>query len=412
MRALARHGRLAPSSVAKTLLGAVAMVLAVTLVSASSVVAIAVWSLSRAISDNAVDLGGDAPLPTVGVFSGGFTVLIVGADNDPTQGAEYGERKSTLNDVNILLHVSEDHSNAVAVSLPRDLVIRHPECTDPETEKTYGAMSAQPLNEAWARGGLSCVVKTVSNLTGLDIPYAVSLKFESVVKITDAIGGVSVCLTAPLDDPYVTGGLRLPAGYSEISGQQAIGFLRSRHGVGDGSDLSRISSQQQYLSSLARKVKSEETLTDLRKLYSLATVIAQNVQVSTSLSNVDTMVSMAQALRSIDLNQLVFVRYPITSDPRYPQKVVPLQSQADELFAKIKADEPFALPDDAAGPGSETVAPDATPEDGAPSSAPPASAPPCRAASPSATPTATPDTIDGLTGTTGQQETCAVPSGE
>ena len=72
--------------------------------------------------------GGQAPEPAVGVqeFDGGFTVLMVGVDNAGDQSAAYGPRGSRLNDVNILLRVSEDQDSAVVVSLPRDLVIRHP----------------------------------------------------------------------------------------------------------------------------------------------------------------------------------------------------------------------------------------------------------------------------------------------
>ncbi|MBK0297254.1 LCP family protein, partial [Bacillus sp. S34] len=75
---------------------------------------------------------------------------------------------------------------------------------------------------------------------------------------------------------------------------QALAFLRSRHGVGDGSDLGRISSQQVFLSSLLRTVKSNDTLTSPTTLYKLARAAASNMQLSQSLNDVGTMVQMGR----------------------------------------------------------------------------------------------------------------------
>ena len=367
---------------------------------ATAVAGITVLRLGTTISAGAVDLaaGEDAPPPpTIGPYSGGFNILVVGADNSADQGDEYGERTGILNDFNIVLHVSDDHSSAVAVSFQRDLVIPHPSCEDPETGKSYSAMSAQPLNEAFSRGGLGCVAKTIESLTGMDIPYAATMNFNAAKQVTNAIGGVPICLTAPLHDPYV--GLDLPAGYSEISGEDALKFLRSRHGMVGGSDLSRISSQQQYLASLVRKLKSAETLTNVSALYSITQVVAENVQLSTTLASLDTMVSMAQAFSGIDLGNVTFVQYPVGEDPSNPNKVVPLIGPATELFDKILADEPFAIPEGATGSSSVEVPAEPT--------EPPTPTPPTETAAP---PEAA--VVPGLQGSTAAQETCAVPSGQ
>ena len=87
-------------------------------------------------------------------------------------------------------------------------------------------------------------------------------------------------------------------------------FLRSRHGVGDGSDLGRISSQQVFLSSLVRTVKSSDTLTDFTKMFNIATVVTQSMTLSNSLKNVNTMVAMAQVLKKLPLDRIMFVQYP------------------------------------------------------------------------------------------------------
>lgn len=413
-----RHARRHGGRPRLAVLSIVAMTLAVVLVGTSSVAAIAGFTLATKIEANSVeilDVDEQAP-PSIGEYSGAFNILIVGADNDPDQGEAYGERETTLNDVNLLLHVSADHTNAVAVSFPRDLIVDHPECTDADGVE-YGETYGEPINVALGRGGLACVVRTVEQLTGLSIPYAGQVSFNAVVQMTDAIGGVTICLTDSFDDPFIP--LTLPAGYSEISGASALGFLRSRHGVGDGSDLGRISSQQQYLSSLMRKIKSDETLTDLGKLYSLANVVANNVRLSSTLTSVDTMISMAQALRTIDLDKIVFVQYPgSTGDSDYPGKVVPLYDQADELFALIAADQPFTLGEGSQGVGTvadPNVAVPDEPEVPVDPTVPVDPAAPVDPAVPDGTVPeapveAGPTVLDGVTGQTAQQATCAIPN--
>jgi LCP family protein required for cell wall assembly len=414
----ARHARNPMRAPWTRVLALVGIVAAVGVVGSGGIAAVGAWTLTSQVEANAVDIHPEqneeqAP-PAIGALEGGFNVLVVAADNDASQSQDvYGERDgATLNDVNMLLHISQDHKTAVAVSFPRDLIIPHPECEKGD------AMRAAPINEAWGRGGLPCVVATVGALTGLDIQYAVSLTFDAVIALTDSIGGVPICLTGPMVDDYVVypdengvvQHLDLPAGVTEVKGGLAAGFLRSRHGVGDQSDLSRISSQQQYLSSLMRKLKSNDTLSDLGKLYSIANVVADETKftLSTSLAKADTMISMAQALRTIDLNNITFVQYPgATGDSDYPGKVVPIRDSADALFSLIKADQPFTLGADSQpiGTTTEPMAPGA-PETPAEPETPLAD--PTAPATPASPDAAAPPVLDGVTGTTAQQETCAV----
>ncbi|GAA2225168.1 LCP family protein [Herbiconiux moechotypicola] len=398
-----RHGRLHTPSAVGLVVKSLAVALAVVLVSVSGVAAYAITNLAQQVNENAVDISGGeviAAPPVLGAFEGGFNLLVIGTDNDPNQGDTYGERDATLNDVNILLHVSADHKNAVVVSFPRDLVIAHPECTDPQTGETYDAMSAQPLNEAFSRGGLACVNTTIESLTGLDINYAAATSFNGVIEMTNAVGGVPVCLVEPIFDS--DSGLDLPAGTSVIQGQMALAFLRNRHGVGDGSDLARIASQQQYLSSMARTLKSADTLTDITKLYGLASAAAQNIQLSTSLTSLDSMVSLALTMKDVDLNNIVFVQYPAQGDADWPGKVVPVQSTADALFAKILADQPFTLAEDSTGTGSTVVA-DPTTETPDPTT----TTDPADPTATDAPVTSAPEVLEGVTGQTAAEQTCA-----
>uniref|UniRef100_A0A942T9G9 LCP family protein n=1 Tax=Neobacillus citreus TaxID=2833578 RepID=A0A942T9G9_9BACI len=433
---IARHGRLRRRHPVRTVTKALSGVVAVALASSASVAAIAAQQVNDDLGDGVVIQGQPAAKAkgtALSSYRGGFNVLVVGTDNDPDQGTAYGQRDATLNDVNILLHVSADHTNATAVSIPRDLVTPIPACAKADGSGTTPAMAAQPINTAWGEGGLNCVVQTTQGLTGLDIQYAAAVSFRGVIEMSNAIGGVPVCVAQPIHDRYT--GLDLPAGTSTLQGDQALAFLRSRHGVGDGSDLGRISSQQVFLSSLLRRVKSDETLTSPATLYKLARAAASNMQLSQSLGDLGTMVQMGRALQDIPLSRVNFVQYPGTTGGTgvYAGKVQPTTAVADELFARIEADQSFSLGADSTGIGAEgagAAAPtpsaagagaadasasgSAAADDSAAGATGAASAPGTGSASASSdarTPSATPSAIEGLQGQSADQQTCSTAFG-
>jgi LCP family protein required for cell wall assembly len=366
----------------RTLLVAVTVVA----VGCGSIVAIAVWRLGQQVGGG-VPIG--QPPPAIGALNGAFTVLLVGADNAPGQSSFGNARDAALNDVNILIHISADHRSGTVISLPRDLVIPHPECTDPTTKRVYSAMSAQPLNDAFGRGGLGCVVATVESLTGIPIPYAAQFTFEGTVKMADAVGGVPVCVTKAIDDRK--SGLKLKKGVSVIKGRTALAYLRDRHAIGDQSDLARIQSQQAYMSALLRKMTSANTLADPVQLYRLATAAVHDVSLSQSMAGTSTMVQMALALKSLDLDHLVFVQYPTLPSPVNPDKVVPNPTLAAKLVARVRADQRIALDTNALGPAAVAS--------GTPTPRPTASPRPTRTDS---------ATVAGLRGRTAAQQTCSV----
>jgi len=344
---IARHGQLKKPSAIKSVLKYVGVGLAVVLVSSLTVGGVVTASVAESFEPSfTLPPDGEGPLPQIGAIKGGFNVLVVGSDEceewDGCQGP--GDRGSgKLNDVTMLLHVSEDQTNATAVSFPRDLVVPIPSCDKEDGSGSNAPMVGQPINVTLSYGGVACTVKTVEALTGLDIQYAGLITFKGVIAMTDAVGGVEVCLAADLDDDYAK--IHLDKGTQTLSGRNALGFLRARHGVGDGSDLTRISSQQVYLSSLVRTLKSSDTLGNPAKVLKLATAASQNMQLSSSLASVDTMLSIALALRKIPLENVNFVQYPNTTGQGgiYEGKVAPIQGQADKLMQLIKDDEPFTL---------------------------------------------------------------------
>ena len=229
------------------------------------------------------------------------------------------------------------------VSIPRDLVVHYPECPDADGDGYSGGGWTGPINGSLNEGGLPCVVLTVEELTGLSIPFAAMIQFNGVIEMANAVGGVEVCVAEPIEDEYTQ--TFLDAGMHTLSGLQALQFLRTRHGVGDGSDLGRISNQQVFLSSLVRKLKSAQTLTNPVALFGLAKAAISNMSLSNSLNSLDTMVSIAMALKDIPLENIVFVQYPGATGGEgvYAGKVQPKQAEADALFAAILADQPIGL---------------------------------------------------------------------
>jgi LCP family protein required for cell wall assembly len=234
------------------------------------------------------------------------------------------------------------------------MVVGIPECPWEDGSGTKG-YSTESLNTALYYGGLPCVVLTIQELTGLPIQFAGMITFNGVINMSDAVGGVDVCVNGPIHDEYT--GLDLPeAGNYTLSGASALAFLRSRHGVGDGSDITRISSQQVYLSSLVRTLKSSETLGDVGKLYNLANAAISSMTLSNSLADPTTMVSIALALKDIPMERVTFVQYPGTTgntEGIYAGKVKPNTRVGDELMALVAADQPFVLAETTDGAGSE-----------------------------------------------------------
>lgn len=401
---IARHGRLKKAAAWRTLLTLVASGLAVVLVSGVSVAAIATWQLQSSIETVAIDFDEQGPPPAIGAFDGGFNILVVGSDTRDGQGDAFGKDPgSELNDVNMLLHVAEDQKSAVLVSIPRDMVVPLPRC------ENGGPATGLPINESFSYGGLACTVETVQNLTGLPIHFAGLITFNGVIAMSDAIGGVDVCITEPILDPYT--GLNLPtAGTHTLQGWNALAFLRSRHGVGDGSDLGRISSQQVFLSSLVRKIKSDDTLTDFGKLYGIAQAATQNMTLSENFARLDTLVSVALVLKDIPLENIAMVQYPSRTGGTgiYLGKVQPIPSTASALFEAIKADVPIALDANAVGAnGGSALDPNAPTPTPDPSAAPDPSATPDPSAAP-ADPAPAAQLIPGLKGQTAAQHTCSV----
>jgi len=414
-RPVARHGRLPRRRGWTTLLTVVAAAAAVVLVSGTSVATIAAAQL--ATSTRTVPLSTDdqstAKTADITAIKGGANILLIGSDTRVGQFDSDEDVEGARNDVTMLVHVSEDHQQLTAVSFPRDLMVPIPACTNPETGTTYPAAASAQFNTALGNGGVSCVVDTVENLTGLTVPYAGLITFDGVIEMSNALGGVDVCVASPIDDSFT--GLHLSAGAHSLQGTDALAFLRSRHGVGDGSDLARISSQQVFLSALLRQVTSNGTLSNPLTLYKLAGAALSNMTLSDGLAQTRTLVGLASTLRGMSTSSMLFVQYPVVDDPADPARVVVDETNAHALNVALQTDERTSLSDSSTGRASRESSGTASPS---PTSAPSTPAGSSSAATsesgtpaPETTTTSSPSSTplpSSITGQSAAEQTCSV----
>jgi LCP family protein required for cell wall assembly len=393
-RGFARHGRIRVQSKASAIWGIAFKVLGLVLGATVAVSGIAIADLSNTIKANGIVLSGAGAISEKDL-AGPINMLLVGSDTRAGQGEGYGNETSVLADVIILLHVSADRKHATALSFPRDLLVPWPACPSTSTPPGPGYLpqSLGQINATIANGGPGCTLLTVEALTGLKIPYLAMIDFKGVIEMSNAIGGVEVCVTKPIHDSYTY--LNLAAGTHVLQGKDALKFLRTRHGVGDGSDLSRISNQQVFLTSLVRKVKSAGVLGNPIYLYSLASAAARNMKLSESLTNVNVMVAMAGALKNVELDKMTFLQVPSRGGlpAPYSGRVAPIYETANLIFEKLQKDEPVVLAEANGGQGAVVASP-----------APSASASPSPSASASPDSSALPT---GVLGTTADTKTCS-----
>ncbi|MRX43109.1 LCP family protein [Agromyces kandeliae] len=409
----AHHGRLPRRGAGRALAKGVGAMLAVALVASGAIAAYAVSSIVTPVAAKpSVKFESEQVLesvPDIGAMEGGLNFLLVGSDKRPASGA-FGDpdiESGVLNDVTMLLHISQDHSHAEVVSFPRDLLVDVPECPDPEDPEGFGysARYGVKINTILNDGGMGCIAKTLEQMLGITIPVGGVVEFDGVAALSEAVGGVEVCVVDPIDDAYT--GLVLDPGSHVIKGYEALAFLRTRHAVGDGSDLARISSQQTFLASLARTLQSAGTLGDPVKLYGIARAVVTNMTLSSGLQDLWRLVSVARALQSTDLDRIAFIQYPTvyTDDlsavvPAASASVVAsaLQQDIAVQFDPTATDgTPFGTVDPNAtdDPAEEPVGePSATPEAGDPA-APSGTATP--APSPEPTTEALPGDVSGQT---------------
>jgi LCP family protein required for cell wall assembly len=239
-------------------------------------------------------------------------------------------------DVQMVVHISADRSNATVMSIPRDTMVDVPACKDSESGQSTPGYFGQ-VNSA-LRYGPACQVATIHQLTGIPIDHFVKLDFSGVVKMSDAVGGVSVCVDSNVYDTYSH--LKLSRGDHTLKGEAALEFVRSRHGFGDGSDLGRTVSQHIFLSAMIRKFKSAGTLTDPTAVYDLADAATKALTVDDGLGSVKKLIGLAADVNKVPTERMTFTTMQTAADPDDANRVV-VGAGAKALFSSIADDQPL-----------------------------------------------------------------------
>lgn len=252
-------------------------------------------------------------------------------------------------DVEMLVHLSADRTHAQTVSIPRDTVVDIPECTDPSTGQTVAAHRAR-INSSMNYGP-ECTVATVHQLTGLPIAHLAVIDFAGVVTMSNAIGGVNVCVDNDVYDPYSH--LKLKKGSHTLQGQAALQFLRTRHAFGDGSDLGRTGAQHLFLSAMQRKMTSASTLVNPVTAYKLADAATKAVTVDKGLDSVTQLVEAAYQFGKVPNSGSQMLTMPTIPNPANTAEVLPAGS-AQQVWDALAADRPVGSSSGSSSSGSSS----------------------------------------------------------
>ncbi|MBC2873487.1 MULTISPECIES: LCP family protein [Streptomyces] len=295
-------------------------------------------------------LGTDRP---DNVDNGSQDILVLGSDSRAGDNNKYGrDEGSSRSDTAMIVHVYAGHKQASVVSIPRDTMVPRPECKTLDG-KTSPAVRRAQFNDAYSVGGAVCAVKTVEAMTGIRMDHYLEVDFAGFQKLIDKLGGVEVTTTKPIRDKWSH--LDLPAGKHTLNGEQSLGLVRTRHGVGDGSDLGRIKLQQAFIKALIDQVKSVGLFTSPTKLYGIADTATKALTTDSDLASVQKLLSFANGLKGIGSGDMHMVTLPVTTDPLDKNRVVPLKA-AKEMWQALHEDKQIpasALKD---GEGTKTDA--------------------------------------------------------
>jgi LCP family protein required for cell wall assembly len=262
-----------------------------------------------------------------------LNILVIGSDtrDNPTDCRLGGLCGPGANgDVEMIMHLSADRTNATVISIPRDTWTALPSCAQAAEDGINSALQSGP----------SCQVAAAMKISGMPIDHFILVDFAGVIAMSNALGGVPVCVQDNVYDTH--SGLRLTAGPHLVQGLQALQFLRTRYAFFDGSDnIGRSQATHIFLSSMIRELRSRLNLSDLGTLYSVFDAASKALTVDPALAGVTGLTNLATDLNKIPTNRITFLTMPNYVRPGDAQHVLEDVAQAQPLFDAIKNDQPY-----------------------------------------------------------------------
>jgi cell wall biosynthesis protein len=263
---------------------------------------------------------------------GAIDILLVGLDSrtdahgNPLSEEELatlraGDDESTNTDTIILVRIPNNGKSATAISIPRDSYVQTPGGNKMKINGVYGSAyfekktelveqkgvdPAQAEPEA-TEAGREALIKTVANLTGVTVDHYAEIGLLGFALITDALGGVNVCLKDAVYEPL--SGADFPAGWQKLDGPQALSFVRQRHDLPRG-DLDRVTRQQAVMASLAHEVISSKTLSSPATLNRLEDAVQRSVVLSDGWD----IMEFAEQLQKLAAGSVAFATIPILEE--------------------------------------------------------------------------------------------------
>ncbi|WP_442812443.1 LCP family protein [Streptomyces sp. NBC_01210] len=269
-------------------------------------------------------------------------ILLLGSDTRSGEGnSKYGrdDGGSQRSDTTILLHIAAARQSATAMSIPRDLMVTIPSCHKPDGTRTKEQFSQ--FNWAFEFGGTACTIRTVERFTGIRIDHHMVVDFSGFKDMVNAVHGVEVCLKDPIDDADAH--LRLRAGKQLLNGEQALGFVRARKSIGNGSDTERMDRQQQFLGALVKKVQSNGVLLNPIRLYPVLDAATKSLTTDPGLDSLKDLYDLTRSIRDIPTEKVQFLtvpRQPYSADPNRDELI---ESEAAQLFKRLREDTPVTV---------------------------------------------------------------------
>ncbi len=263
---------------------------------------------------------------------GATDILLVGMDSrtdahgNPLSAEELadlhaGDETATNTDTIILVRIPDNGRSATAISIPRDSYVNAPGLDKTKINGVYGQTKLEKMKELVegqgvdaaqaepqaVEAGRNALIKTVGDLTGVTVDHYAEIGLLGFSLITDALGGVEVCLKEPVNEPL--SGADFPAGWQRLDGPQALSFVRQRHDLPRG-DLDRVVRQQVVMASLAHQVISGKTLRSRSTLNRLEDAIQRSVVISSGWDIMD----FLNQLQRLAAGKVTFATIPVLAE--------------------------------------------------------------------------------------------------